>query len=467
MKWNLRLAAANRGIWKASELRRMLAERGVEMSTGKMSGLWSGQPNVLRPEELDAFCAVLGCEISDLITAEPEKTPAPGPGTEETSAAVGQHGGGAGAVRAVTPEAEVWPLAATAVTSGVSARAGAAPCRTCAGPVDRSAGPRGAWPRLHCHRCRPPRARNADPERGDNAPCRTCEGSVDRSPGRRRGRRRLHCHTCRPPVARRHVAKHRLDDLARDSTVSSTQRAVLARAFESAETVGWSTRSLDGVVAGLRGVLDDLPDGQPVRLSQLHAATGVSRGPRVARMAQILDELGLLVDDTVPTVQAWIDHKSDALPVGFRAEVRAWLLTLLEGEMRARPRAQSTLYAYFGRVQPHLFAWSATRGQLREITEDDVRGVLDQLSGHLRAGTFTALRSLFRFAKRRRLIFADPTRRLHVGRAPARALLPMTEAQIAAVQRVAVTPAQRLVVALAAVHAARAKTIPRAHPRRR
>ena len=28
MKWNLRLAAANRGIWKASELRRMLAERG-------------------------------------------------------------------------------------------------------------------------------------------------------------------------------------------------------------------------------------------------------------------------------------------------------------------------------------------------------------------------------------------------------------------------------------------------------
>ena len=65
MKWNLRLAAANRGVWKASELRRLLAERGVEMSTGKMSGLWSGQPAVLRPDELDAFCAVLGCEISD------------------------------------------------------------------------------------------------------------------------------------------------------------------------------------------------------------------------------------------------------------------------------------------------------------------------------------------------------------------------------------------------------------------
>ncbi len=101
MKWNLRLAAANRGIWKASELRRMLAERGIEMSVGKMSGLWSGQPAVLRPDELDAFCAVLGCEISDLITAEPEKAPAPRPGTEQPSPAVGH--GDTGAARSVTP----------------------------------------------------------------------------------------------------------------------------------------------------------------------------------------------------------------------------------------------------------------------------------------------------------------------------------------------------------------------------
>src|SRR6185437_11141833 len=45
MKWNLRLAAANRGIWKASELQRLLADRGMVISAGKMSGLWSGQPN--------------------------------------------------------------------------------------------------------------------------------------------------------------------------------------------------------------------------------------------------------------------------------------------------------------------------------------------------------------------------------------------------------------------------------------
>ena len=62
MKWNLRLAAANRGIWKASELQRLLAERGMVISAGKMSGLWSGQPNTVKLDELDVVCAVLvGC----------------------------------------------------------------------------------------------------------------------------------------------------------------------------------------------------------------------------------------------------------------------------------------------------------------------------------------------------------------------------------------------------------------------
>jgi hypothetical protein len=53
MKWNLRLAAAHRGIWKASELQRMLAEHGLVVSAGKMSGLWSGQPASIKLDDLD------------------------------------------------------------------------------------------------------------------------------------------------------------------------------------------------------------------------------------------------------------------------------------------------------------------------------------------------------------------------------------------------------------------------------
>jgi DNA-binding Xre family transcriptional regulator len=98
VKWNLRLAAANRGIWKASELQKMLAARGMVISAGKMSGLWSGSPNTIRLDELDVICAVLGCEPGELLLPEPGKVPQPAPDGAEQSAA-------AAAARAVTPRA--------------------------------------------------------------------------------------------------------------------------------------------------------------------------------------------------------------------------------------------------------------------------------------------------------------------------------------------------------------------------
>ena len=73
MKWNLRLAAANRGIWKASELQRMLAEAGLKISAGKMSGLWSGRPASIKLGDLDVICAVVGCGVEELLIAEPGK----------------------------------------------------------------------------------------------------------------------------------------------------------------------------------------------------------------------------------------------------------------------------------------------------------------------------------------------------------------------------------------------------------
>jgi DNA-binding Xre family transcriptional regulator len=96
MKWNLRLAAANRGIWKASEFQRRLAERGLVISAGKMSGLWSGNPNVIKLDELDVICAVLGCGVEELLLPEPETVPEPKPAADEHTTAVGE-------ARTVTP----------------------------------------------------------------------------------------------------------------------------------------------------------------------------------------------------------------------------------------------------------------------------------------------------------------------------------------------------------------------------
>lgn len=89
MRWNLRLAAANRGIWKASELQRSLAERGLVISAGKMSGLWSGQPSSVKLTDLDVICAVLGCQIGELLIPEPAPAAAPAPAGSEPRAAAG------------------------------------------------------------------------------------------------------------------------------------------------------------------------------------------------------------------------------------------------------------------------------------------------------------------------------------------------------------------------------------------
>jgi DNA-binding Xre family transcriptional regulator len=74
MRWNLRLAAAHRGIWKASELQRMFAGAGLVISVGKMSALWSGSPASVKLDDLDVICAVLGCGVEELLIAEPAGT---------------------------------------------------------------------------------------------------------------------------------------------------------------------------------------------------------------------------------------------------------------------------------------------------------------------------------------------------------------------------------------------------------
>jgi DNA-binding Xre family transcriptional regulator len=76
VRWNLRLRAAEQGIWKSAEMRRRLAEAGLEISAGKMSGLWTGTPTTIRLDDLDVICAVLGCTPADLLICEPDKVAA-------------------------------------------------------------------------------------------------------------------------------------------------------------------------------------------------------------------------------------------------------------------------------------------------------------------------------------------------------------------------------------------------------
>jgi len=88
MQWNLRMKAAEAGIWKSTELRRRLAEHGLEISAGKMSALWTGTPKMIRLDDLDVFCVVLGCTPSDLLVPEPDNV-ASGNDTQQATATAG------------------------------------------------------------------------------------------------------------------------------------------------------------------------------------------------------------------------------------------------------------------------------------------------------------------------------------------------------------------------------------------
>ena len=90
MRWNLRMVAAQRGIWKAADLRRALAEAGLEISAGKMSHLWSSTPISVRLDDLDVICHVLGCEPGELLLPD---TPAHGAEEQQPRARQAESGG--------------------------------------------------------------------------------------------------------------------------------------------------------------------------------------------------------------------------------------------------------------------------------------------------------------------------------------------------------------------------------------
>lgn len=96
MRWNLRMKAAEAGIWKSTEMRRRLAEAGLEISAGKMSALWTGTPTTIRLDDLDVICSVLECQPTDLLIHEPDKVAARRPKKAATTT-------GAGGVPVITP----------------------------------------------------------------------------------------------------------------------------------------------------------------------------------------------------------------------------------------------------------------------------------------------------------------------------------------------------------------------------
>jgi hypothetical protein len=236
--------------------------------------------------------------------------------------------------------------------------------------------------------------------------------------------------------------------------------AAASRARELGQAHGWGPATTRDVLDGLVVLLGPLRPGEKLTLSQVRARRlGTRRLRGIHRITEVLDGMGLLADDTAPAIRTWVDRRAAELPPGFAGPVHAWLLVLLEGDSRARPRSPATVYRYLNAVAPILAQWASTHDHLREVTAAEVNAALDALCGHRLRTATPALRSLFGHAKKHGQVFTDPTTTARATKCAELNLVPMTDTEIRAVERAAESPAQRLIVVLAAVHAARNQAI--------
>ncbi|MBY0389074.1 MAG: integrase [Mycobacterium pseudokansasii] len=208
---------------------------------------------------------------------------------------------------------------------------------------------------------------------------------------------------------------------------------------------------------GLAELLDEKAHDHRVLMTQVLAIQN-ERVPR-SRVVELLADLNLIDHDADLPIDIWIEHSANEFPPGFGDPVRQWLSNLCHGSKRDRPRTTQTAQRYFSAVRPFLHCWAGQYTHLREVNRSDIHDAVDPLQGFQRNNAIASLRSLFRFAKRKGIVFVNPTTYFETPKLAFNPL-PMSETEIRAVEQAAKeSPMIRLVVALAAEHGARAGAI--------
>ena len=249
---------------------------------------------------------------------------------------------------------------------------------------------------------------------------------------------------------------------SRHWTAASVSNPALDRARAIAsrlgEARGWNPRVQDETRRALAVMLASHVPGEKIPWSALEPALR-PRDLSVSRAADILSIAGLLDDDRVLPLDTWIGGKLAALAPGIAACARSWVTALRNGTPRSLPRKTDTVRVYLRSVHPVLGQWSGRYDHLREVTAADVTAAVAALRGHKRHQVLVALRSLTRHCKKNGLIFADPAARIRSAPRPETIILPLPPARVSAATEAAATPAARLALALAAVHALRPEAI--------
>jgi hypothetical protein len=97
------------------------------------------------------------------------------------------------------------------------------------------------------------------------------------------------------------------------------------------------------------------------------SADSEAYGVSINRVAEVLAEMGLLLDDRVPAFDTWLEDKLTDLAPGIAADVRDWAQVLRHGGPRSQPRNINTVRRYLRAAHPVLVEWSTRYDHLREV----------------------------------------------------------------------------------------------------
>jgi len=225
-------------------------------------------------------------------------------------------------------------------------------------------------------------------------------------------------------------------------------------AHSTAQARGWDAAMLQTVNRVLVMLLASYAEPEVIRVSDFRGVLR-ERGNSIGRTAEILDAMGILADDRTAAFDRWLAAQLDGLSPGISSEAGRWARAVHDGAPRTPALNDKSVRTYLASLRPALLAWSARYGHLREVTRDDVRDGLAALHGDPRRTTLAALRSLFTWAKKNGVVFANPASQLRAGRRERPIFQPLPAGQVSQAIRAATTAHARLCVALAAVHAAR------------
>jgi integrase len=223
-------------------------------------------------------------------------------------------------------------------------------------------------------------------------------------------------------------------------------------AHSVAEARGWSPMVRGNMQRMLVTVLAGYRHGEVIRASELPNKTF---NINLELTVEILTAMGIAQDDRPNSFDLWLRARLADLALAIAHETDRWARLLLEGGARTRPRGRETVRSYVVGVLPALIAWSARYHHLREVTAGDVREYIAPLRGYVLQRAVVALRSLFGWARKNRVVFRNPAANIRLRKAPYTLWQPLAPEQIAQAVKAATTPQARLYLALSAVHAAR------------